>query len=259
MKNYPSLFILKNTLMKKVFITLSISILVLGIQAQTTFGLRGGANLSKLSYDNDSENYFGEAENLKPKIGFHFGPTYDSEISEKFSIESALLISTKGFKWVEENENYEFTYKENPMYVELQIAAKGTFQIKDSLDFIALAGPYLGYGIGGKWSEYEKSNGEVDEDSGKLNWGDGLEDHYKPLDYGLVIGAGVEYERWQLLLTYTHGMTNVIPDGLVGEGNSLSDSPNTTISHSKSNDEVISYNIKNRVIGVSLGYRFNNE
>ncbi|MFD3001061.1 porin family protein [Pontibacter toksunensis] len=62
-------------------------------QAQATFGVRGGANLSTLSGDVNDENMF---EN---KVSFHGGLTLNFPLVEDFvSLQPELLYSRKGFK-----------------------------------------------------------------------------------------------------------------------------------------------------------------
>lgn len=80
--------------MKKLFIACAF---VLGTftaaQAQATFGVRGGANLSNLSGDLRDEELF---EN---KVSFHAGVTLNFPLVEDFvSIQPELLYSRKGFK-----------------------------------------------------------------------------------------------------------------------------------------------------------------
>ena len=80
--------------MKKLFIACAF---VLGTftaaQAQATFGVRGGANLSNLSGDLRDEELF---EN---KVSFHGGVTLNFPLVEDFiSLQPELLYSRKGFK-----------------------------------------------------------------------------------------------------------------------------------------------------------------
>ncbi|GAA4441303.1 porin family protein [Pontibacter saemangeumensis] len=80
--------------MKKLFIA---CVFVLGTftaaQAQATFGVRGGANLSNLSGELRDEELF---EN---KVSFHGGVTLNFPLVEDFiSLQPELLYSRKGFK-----------------------------------------------------------------------------------------------------------------------------------------------------------------
>ena len=81
-------------MMKKLFFAFALMIgTYSAAQAQATFGVRGGANLSQLSGDLKNEDMF---EN---KVSFHGGVTLNFPVVEEFfSIQPELLYSRKGFK-----------------------------------------------------------------------------------------------------------------------------------------------------------------
>ncbi|RIJ37237.1 porin family protein [Pontibacter oryzae] len=87
--------------MKKVIFTLAIALVSFATaQAQATFGVRGGANISNLSGDLRDEDRF---EN---KVDFHAGIILNFPVVENFfSIQPELLYSKKGFK----SNDEEFT------------------------------------------------------------------------------------------------------------------------------------------------------
>ena len=80
--------------MKKLLLLVFAIATVSVAQAQTTsFGVRGGANISNLSGDLKDEGMF------KNKVGFHAGATLNFGIVDDFfSIQPELLYSVKGFK-----------------------------------------------------------------------------------------------------------------------------------------------------------------
>lgn len=112
--------------MKKIFFLFAFALVSVSFaQAQTTsFGLRGGANISNLSGDLRNENRFDN------KVGFHAGATLNFGIVDDFfSIQPELLYSVKGFK----NSDEEFTLlgqtrrregKVNYNYLDLPVLAK---------------------------------------------------------------------------------------------------------------------------------------
>jgi hypothetical protein len=191
--------------------------------AQVTFGVRAGFNMSTmLSKDNDY-NYSDEM-NFKMKPGFNVGPTLDCPISGMFSFETALLLSTMGVK-----SEYDYgggNTKEtlSLLYLQLPLTARATFDVGSTKLFGAL-GPYLGYGLSGKWT----SDAYDDED---VKWGTGTEDHFKRFDAGLHIGAGVMVKIIEISLTYDLGLANI-----------ASDTENGTKD-------------MNRLLALNLGYKF---
>ncbi|PRY07303.1 outer membrane protein with beta-barrel domain [Pontibacter ummariensis] len=80
--------------MKKLFIACALLLgTISAAQAQATFGVRGGANLSNLSGDLRDEEMF---EN---KLSFHAGVLLNFPVVEDFfSIQPELLYSRRGFK-----------------------------------------------------------------------------------------------------------------------------------------------------------------
>jgi hypothetical protein len=191
---------------------------------QVTFGIRAGFNLSTMLAKDDQTNY-GDEMNFKMKPGFNVGPTLECPISEMFSFETALLLSTLGV-------NSEYDYGEGNvkeslslLYLQIPLTAKAAFDLGGTKLFGAF-GPYLGYGLSGKW----KSDAYDDED---VKWGTNKEeDHFKRFDAGLHFGAGVMVKVIEISLTYDLGLANIATD--TGGGTKE----------------------MNRVLALNLGYKF---
>jgi hypothetical protein len=185
-----------------------------------TFGVKAGLNLSNILIKDDNETY---SDDLKIKPGFHVGTTTEFNLTEMFSLETGFLFSTKGYKI----NNNGMKGKMNLLYIDIPLTARGSFDVRGTKMY-GLLGPYIGFGlIGTTKSEYD---GETEEND--IEWGpDEENDILKRLDYGLTVGAGVEINSIQLGLSYSLGMANI--------------SPNTEDG----------FRIKNRVLGISLGYK----
>lgn len=134
---------------KLVFLFAFILVTAFGAQAQnSSFGVRGGANISNLSGDLRDESRFDN------KVGFHAGVTANFGIVENFfSIQPELLYSVKGFKYQgsefsapllgtlrrsEGNVNYNYIdlpvlarIKAGPLYFELGPQASYLLSVKD--------------------------------------------------------------------------------------------------------------------------------
>jgi len=197
----------------------------------TSFIVKGGLNLSDLLAKDDEDNY---SDNFKLKPGFHIGITAELPISETFVFETGLLLSTKGFKMSESKtlngETYEVKGSSNLLYLDIPLTAKSYFKVGQTTIFGAL-GPYIGYGLSGK-SKYETSmNGDTESDEQDVNWGSG-DDDVKRLDFGLTAGAGIEISFIQIGLSYNLGLANIVANTENG------------------------MKVNNRVIGLSVGYKF---
>lgn len=160
-----------------------------------TFGVKVGANLS---------NFGGDVENNKAKFGFNGGVTIDYAITPDFYLLSGLEFTTKGakYEYKEEGENEKGTM--NAMYLQLPIHAGYKLTIAEGTKLVFHAGPYIAYGIGGKIT---------DEDSeGKVKWdffGSKEEGLAKRFDFGLGLGAGVEFGKINVGLGYDFGLLNI--------------------------------------------------
>jgi hypothetical protein len=211
-----------------------VSLISLGTESfSQTFGIKAGLNLSNLLLQYDSETY-SEEFNMSP--GFHFGTTVEIPISEIFSFESGLMLSTKGFqestKETFMGDTYEYKTKLNLFYLDIPLSAKATVDIGGAKIY-GTFGPYIGMALSGKIKNEYTENGETETEEENVNWGsDEDEDDLKRLDYGLTAGAGIEFNSIQIGITYGLGLANI-----------------STYTESEEN-------IKNRVLGISLGYKF---
>jgi outer membrane protein W len=92
-------------------------------------------------------------------------------------------------------------------------------------------GPYVGIGLSGKMKGEVSIDGETTSQEIDIEWGSDIaSSDLKRMDFGLIIGAGVELNSIQIGLNYSLGLANI--------------SPQTNVK------------IRNRVLGISVGYRF---
>jgi outer membrane protein W len=214
------------------FVVVIISMMTTGLFAQT-FGVKAGLNLSNMIVKDDDDTY---SDDFKLNPGFHAGLTADFPITEMFSFETGLLISTKGYRISQEDtilgETYEIEGKLNPLYLDIPLTGKVAFDIGGPKIYGAF-GPYVGVGLAGKAKNEVTINGETEKDDEDIEWGsDEEEDFLKRLDFGLTVGAGVEINALQIGISYGLGLANI----------------------SVSSDN--GAKINNRVIGISVAYRF---
>ena len=197
--------------------------------------IKGGLNLATMfpreKYEHSSITY-----PLNP--GFQVGGAVEMPLSKRFSIEPGLSISSKGYK--KKNIQYTsvltYTMKTDIhfIYLEVPVLAKATIK-KSRKKYYAEAGPYVGLALLGNYKREtiveNNTQAVTTSDEGKIEWLSGGGD-YQRLDYGLMVGAGVEIRSVSFGLTYGLGLAKNRPD---------SDSY---------------YHQRNSVIGLSAGYRF---
>ena len=215
-------------LIRLLAVTLSIAI-TQSISAQS-FGVIGGLNLSKMLLKDMYENYSSEAS---MKTGFHAGVTMDVPLSNVFSVDAMLLIESKGYLYKESAFGFSTESRINTLYLDLPIRLKGRYHINEDIAVYGAAGPYVGFGLSGKFRSEITFNGDTEVDEEDIEWGnDPDEDDLKRFDFGLSFGAGVEYSAFMLGVSYDLGLTNI---------------------SAYTEDDAM---VKTRVLRISLGYRF---
>jgi opacity protein-like surface antigen len=197
------------------------------------FGIKGGLNFSNILLKDDDDTY---SNDFKMKPGFHVGATAEFPLTKMISFETGLLLSTKGYKTSEEEtymgETYKYEEKINLFYLDIPLTAKASFDL-GGVKIYGVFGPYLGMGLSGKYKYEETYDGETDSEEEDIEWGsDEDNDDLKRLDFGLTLGAGVEIKSIQIGLTYDLGLANISTDNDNG------------------------YKGNNRVLGISVGYKF---
>lgn len=209
---------------------------------QTLVGVRAGLNLTNISAVDGA----GETQRTLVTPRLQVGLTLDIPLSQGFYLQPAALYSGKGFKqkggWLVAGED-DFTA--NAHYVEVPI----NFVYRTPLlagNIVLGAGPYVGYGMGGKW----QTDGQIviddillSETTGDIIFKEDIMDgefgnylYGKPWDYGVNVLLGYDFtRRLAIQLNGQWGVANLVPniDSHPGEGS-----------------------IRNRSYGISLGYRF---
>jgi hypothetical protein len=185
------------------------------------FRVHAGLNLLNMIYKT-----YGNRLEIKP--GFNLGSTVEIPPNDFYSFEMGLILSSKGFQISDKVDLYEYQEKLNLLYLDIPLTAKVAFDI-GSCKIYGKFGPYMGWGISGKWKYEERNNGETVKSSMYVSWGTGGD--LKRFDIGLTVGAGIEVKSMLLNLFYGLGLANIA--SYTGGGNI----------------------IKNRILEVSVGYK----
>jgi hypothetical protein len=186
------------------------------IHAQTSVGVRAGMHFSNVLMKDES----GNKNSTKPISGFHIGLTTDISIAEKFYFQPAILYATKGFRqtdsWFTGAGN---ELKVTASYFEMPLNLIYKPQAGNGRMLIG-AGPYIGYGTGGKWkADKDAAIGDmVVGNSGKTIFnndamtGGALGDYVygKPWDFGANFLLGYEFRnKFSLQLDAQLGINNL--------------------------------------------------
>lgn len=169
--------------MKKFLMTAVLGMFALASFSQVKWDAKFGMNFSNMTKFDDT----------KALPGFNLGVGMDYGFSENWSLQSGLIISSKGWK-VKEGD-IKNTYR--PIYLDIPILAAYKFNISDNTKFVINAGPYLAFGLGGK-AKYE--GGGDDKMFDKEGW------DMSRFDLGIQYGIGLEIsEHYLVNLTGQNG------------------------------------------------------
>ncbi len=220
--------------MKKILLFMACAICTLAVSAQRavsnsstvfsteradqpiTIGIRGGVNFAKQTVSSDGYSF-----SPKNNVGFNAGISVDIPMLESLYLQSGLYYTVKGYKL--EDEEYSYTETCTPAYLELPILASYRYNISDYTQLQINFGPYLAYGIAGKY-KWEDNDGEEDDDDKYFD------DDTNKFDAGLAFGAGVTFGHIFVGINYDLGLTNILKDS---EGS-----------------------LKNRCLSINVGYNF---
>ena len=187
------------------------------------FGIRGGLNISDCAikvYDN-TPLY------TVPSFGIILGGTVEFKIGDKYSLETGLTLNDKGLKIPGGTDTITHI-----RYLDIPLNAKYSFSLGKNRFYLS-AGPYLGIGLYGIYL-WKDSNGEYN--GKRVQWGNnGAANEIKRPDYGINLGLEYEIRRILFGVQYGLGFANLGPQGYIYQSQ------------------------KNRVLSVSLGYKFRKE
>lgn len=177
--------------MKKFLMTAVLGMFALAGFSQVKWDAKFGMNFSNMTKIDES----------KALPGFTLGVGMDYGFNENWSLQSGLMISSKGFKF----KKGDWKDKYRPIYLDIPILAAYKFNISDNTKFVINAGPYLAIGLGGK-------NKETDEEDIKLFDKDGYD--WKRFDLGIQYGIGLELsDRYLINLTGQNGFISPVDGG----------------------------------------------
>ena len=179
--------------MKKLKLSLVIAFLgvISLVGAQTaSLSVKGGLNMS---------NFYGDEltdKNMKP--GFHIGLGADLGITPNMFIQTGLFFSTKGAKFSDKADGDWVDANVTANYLQLPVHLAYKINVTPGTRVVLHAGPYVGYGIGGKMKVGSLSIDTFDKDLG-----------FKPFDAGLGLGVGAEFGKILIDLGWDMGLTNI--------------------------------------------------
>ncbi len=216
----------------KLYFLLFITISAFESSAQT-FGIKAGLNISNI-LSKDNENIY--SSDYKIRRGFHFGVTTEIQIGDFAAIDTGLLFSTNGYKTNQKDTVQSIDNKLesslNLFYFNIPLALKVWHNTSEKTKIYGVFGSYVGMGLSGKKIVTITSNGNTETVEEDIKWGLNRKSELKRLDYGAILGVGMELNAIQIGVTYRFGMANI------------------------SNKTANGFKFNNRTFEISVGYKF---
>lgn len=142
------------------------------------------------------------------KPGYQIGAGLEYQFNNKWSLQPSLMLITKGLKssgeYLPEYGDGSFDIKENRMYLQLPILAAYRFSLNEGLNLVLSAGPYVAYGIGGKYTNKVTSEGkDIPTESNTFS------DTYNRIDAGVNTGVTLEMNKFTVGVFGEYGLVKV--------------------------------------------------
>lgn len=192
-----------------------ICLIAVAVNAQekpVTFGVKAGVNLSNVN---------GDINENDAKFGFTAGVSLDYAFNPNVYLLTGLDFSMKGFKVSDitvqgVSESITGDLKLNLSYIQLPIHIGYKLDVAENTKVVFHAGPYLAYGVNGKW----KAEAGGEKESANAFTNDAIENDVpklKRFDFGLGLGVGAEFGKIGVNLGYDFGLVNVVDKYMFGD------------------------------------------
>ncbi|MBL4745474.1 MAG: PorT family protein [Flavobacteriaceae bacterium] len=204
--------------MKKLFLTAMIAVLsVVCIHAQASFGVKAGVNFANMT---------GDVADNSMLTGVHIGVIGEFKVSDKFSVQPELLYAMQGYKSKDFDGLVTSDDTLKLSYINLPVMLKYYMIEGMSIEF----GPQIGILLAAKADGSEIYEGET------TSWKDyDMDEYLEKVDFSLNFGLGYELENNLFFQArYTIGLSDISKQEEGYEGK-----------------------LKNNVIQLSVGYKFN--
>jgi hypothetical protein len=172
--------------MKKMAIILALLLATSAFAQGISFGVKGGVNYTSLSGDDVPDG-------LGWKLGFGGGVVAALNVMDMFVIQPEVLYTMKGGEDPDEEYSFDLTYVEVPVLLKYSVPMEGMI----SPNFFV--GPSLGILMSAEFAEED------------------VKDDLKTMDFGVVVGAGVDFDMGTGKVTldgrYTLGLMSIDDSG----------------------------------------------
>ncbi|MCD8178578.1 MAG: PorT family protein [Tannerellaceae bacterium] len=177
------------------------------------------------------------ADGLNGRVGVHAGMFAEYVMPTNLFIQTGLELTLKGAKYSYSDRYEDVKVTANPVYLQVPIHVGCQLMLADNMNVNVHVGPYLAYGIAGKWkTSYDDDDDDDygydydDDDESMKFFGSEEDGGCKAFDFGLGFGIDLDISLFRLGLGYDAGLVNIGRDG--------------------------DYPMRNRNFYITLGYKF---
>lgn len=188
------------------------------------YGIYGGVSMATIIERND---WAGDVSK-STKMGFQLGATVEYELLSFLSVGTDIGFLQKGDKIKDQfaTSRASIGYLDIPLIIGYKIPL-GNFKIT------AMVGPYTSIAVVGSKSfvlkpgvepdfewNFEETGHDAYIDNGSPFFGEEL-NSYKRFDTGISFGLKVQYTKYKLSASYSHGFVDIKPDETISARNSV--------------------------------------
>lgn len=164
--------------MKKAILFFIVVAMAATTSAQISWNAKAGLGLS---------NYTGKDAGTDAHFAYRLGVGLSYTVAPSFAIEPTLYFAQTGAKFKKEEGGKNI----NPLYLQLPIMAAYSVKVSEGTNIVFNAGPYVGFGLGGK-CDGVKIFGNGEDNMGGKNFDAGLDFGVRGELSSLIVG--IDYQ-----------------------------------------------------------------
>lgn len=184
-------------IMKKIALITVLLTASIAAFSQVTYNAKAGLGIAFMSAPDKPEG-----ANIKSNVVWKIGAGIEKAFTPNFSLMPSLELAKKGMTLDYSYGEETGSFKDDFFYIQAPILGAYRYNLSESWNITAKAGPYFGYAISAK----ESYNGETqDIDDDNLN----------KFDVGLDLGLELEHHRYCFGIEYEYGFTSLVDQGKI--------------------------------------------
>ena len=157
-----------------------------------------------------------------PGIGFQVGVYFDYNITEVLFFEAGIYGIQRNFKETLALASPMVVISAqataSPLYARIPILLGANFSLSETSSLYIKAGPYLGYGISGKFNQVI-STATTGMKPQSMESSSNFFESSEKMDYGIRAGLGFEFSKITIGFSFDYGLSNIMKNPKEGVPN----------------------------------------